>query len=229
MSAFDTLASNTYPGRGIILGMHDEDTAVAAYFIMGRSNNSRNRIFVTAPDGGIRTQAYDESRLEDPSLIIYNAVRVLGPQTIVTNGDQTDTVFSGLLKGLSLSRSLDSRTFEPDAPNWTPRISGVWSNAERYYCLSIIKRTADGTRSEQSFSYEPVPGVGHLIHTYLGDGHPLPSYQGEPVRVAIEGSIDAFTASLWESLDGDNRVSLWTRFINIETGEYEERIVNKNE
>ena len=182
--------------------------AVAAYFIMGRSVNSRNRIFVT--DGeGIRTQAADESKMEDPSLIIYAPVRVLGTNTIVTNGDQTDTVYQGLMDGKTFGESLKVRTFEPDAPNYTPRISAL---------LDI------------TFHYEnPKAGEGHFIHTYMSDGDPLPSFEGEPKRVGISGDIDAFTDLIWENLNEENKVSLFVRYIDIQTGEYETRIVNKLE
>lgn len=227
------LKNNAYPGRGIVIGCSsDGKYAVTAYFIMGRSENSRNRIFT--PDGeGIRTEAFDSAKLVDPSLIIYAPVRVLGNMTIVTNGDQTDTIYEGLQKGLTMEQSLRSREFEPDAPNYTPRISGVMHvEAGQYdYKMSILK--SDNGRPEQclryTFDYEkPFAGEGRFIHTYQGDGSPLPSFEGEPERVDITGGIDEFTDSVWSSLNEDNKVSLFVRFIEIATGKYETRIVNKN-
>lgn len=225
------LAGNTYPGRGIVVGRSEDGRhAVTAYFIMGRSSNSRNRIFVV--DGeGIRTQAYDESLMEDPSLIIYAPVRVLGTNTIVTNGDQTDTVYQGLMDGKTFGEALKIRTFEPDAPNYTPRISALLDirGSEFGYKMHIIK-SADGNPSSAShftFSYEnPVAGEGHFIHTYKSDGDPLPSFEGEPERVDISGDIDAFTDLVWENLNPENKVSLFVRYIDIRTGKYETRIVN---
>ncbi len=227
------LEGNSYPGRGIIIGRSsDGNFAVTGYFIMGRSTNSRNRVFVK--DGeGIKTQAFDESKMEDPSLIIYSPVRVRGNDTIVTNGDQTDTVFDGLEKGLTFEQSLRSRKFEPDAPNYTPRISGIMHAGSGHYsyALSILKSSAfDSTSCDRfTFSYEsPVAGIGHFIHTYMHDGNPLPSFEGEPEPVEIGDDIDAFTNQIWKALDSDNKVSLFTRFINIATGTYETRIINKN-
>ena len=206
---------------------------MTAYFIMGRSENSRNRVFVTE-DEGIRTQAYDPSKLTDPSLIIYAPVRVLGKETIVTNGDQTDTVYDGISKGLTFEQSLRSREFEPDAPNYTPRISGMLTveNGRFDYQMSILKSNNGNPAAcnRYTFSYEnPVAGEGHFIHTYLCDGNPLPSFEGEPKLVAIQDNIEIFTELLWNSLNADNKVSLFVRYINIETGEYETKIVNKNE
>ena len=223
----------SYPGRGIIIGKSkDGKSAVTAYFIMGRSSNSRNRIFVE--DGeGIRTQAFDESKLEDPSLIIYAPVRVLGNKTIVTNGDQTDTIYDGMDKQLTFEQSLRSREFEPDGPNYTPRISGIMhiENGSYNYAMSILKSNNGNPDAcnRYTFAYEaPVAGEGHFIHTYMCDGNPLPSFEGEPKLVDIPNTIDEFTDLLWDNLNEDNKVSLFTRFIDIETGKYESRIVNKN-
>ena len=227
------LKENAYPGRGIVIGKSkDGKKAVTAYFIMGRSSNSRNRIFVE--DGeGIRTQAFDESKLEDPSLIIYAPVRVLGTKTIVTNGDQTDTIYDGMDKQLTFEQSLRSREFEPDAPNYTPRISGVMhvSGGEYNYAMSILKSNNGNPDAcnRYTFAYSnPVAGEGHFIHTYMQDGNPLPSFEGEPKLIGIDGDIDEFTNMLWTSLNEDNKVSLFVRYIDIETGKYETRIVNKN-
>ena len=227
------LSSNAYPGRGIVIGKSaDGRYAVTAYFIMGRSSNSRNRVFVE--DGaGIRTQAFDPSKLEDPSLIIYAPVRVLGNKTIVTNGDQTDTIYELMDKQLTFEQSLRSREFEPDAPNYTPLISGVLhiENGRYNYAMSILKsNNGDPSACNRfTFAYEnPVAGEGHFIHTYMGDGNPLPSFEGEPVLVGIEGDIDTFTKMVWENLNEENKVSLFVRYIEIETGKYETRIVNKN-
>ena len=229
----EELAENEYPGRGIIIGKsQDGKHAVAAYFIMGRSENSRNRVFVT--DGeGIRTQAFDPSKMKDPSLIIYAPVRVLGNNTIVTNGDQTDTVYEGLEKGLTFEQSLRSRTFEPDGPNFTPRISAVLhiENGVYDFSLSILK-SDDGNETSANrytFSYEnPRAGLGRFIHTYMKDGNPLPSYEGEPTLVDLTGSIDELTDRIWNNLNADNKVSLFVRYIDIKSGKYETRIVNKN-
>ena len=227
------LQSNSYPGRGIIIGRSADGTkAVTAYFIMGRSENSRNRVFVE--DGeGIRTQAFDPSKLTDPSLIIYAPVRVLGNKTIVTNGDQTDTVYEGMDKQLTFEQSLRSRTFEPDGPNYTPRISGIMhiENGTYNYAMSILKSNNGNPESCNRFTYtyeNPIAGEGRFIHTYMHDGNPLPSFEGEPKLVVIEEDIDDFTNTLWNSLNDDNKVSLFVRYIDIATGEYETRIVNKN-
>lgn len=227
------LRSNAYPGRGIVIGRSADGTkAVTAYFIMGRSSNSRNRVFVE--DGeGIRTEAYDPSKLEDPSLIIYAPVRVLGSRTIVTNGDQTDTVYDGMAEGLTFEQSLTGREFEPDGPNYTPRISGVMHiEGGRYdYAMSILKSNNGNPDacSRYTFSYEnPAAGEGHFIHTYMHDGNPLPSFEGEPKPVGIENDIDAFAEKIWNSLNEDNKVSLFVRFIDISTGKYMTRIINKN-
>ena len=233
ISLMQDLKQNSYPGRGIVLGRtEDGSKAVIAYFIMGRSTNSRNRIFVE--DGaGIRTQAFDPSKMVDPSLIIYSPVRVLGNTTIVTNGDQTDTIYEGLEKGLTFEQSLRSRTFEPDGPNFTPRISGeiVLADGGFTYDMSILKSN-NGDPEETlrfTFSYDcPKAGEGHFIHTYQGDGSPLPSFEGEPVPVEISGDIDSFTKAVWENLNGDNKVSLFVRFIDPKDGSCESRIVNRN-
>ena len=229
----EELSGCAYPGRGIVAGMsEDGKKAVSAYFIMGRSENSRNRVFVEEGEG-IRTQAFDPAKLEDPSLIIYAPVRVLGNKTIVTNGDQTDTIYEGMDKQMTFEQSLRSREFEPDGPNYTPRISGVMhiENGTYNYAMSILKSNNGNPESccRYTFAYEnPVAGEGHFIHTYMGDGNPLPSFEGEPKPVEIPDDIDDFTNLLWESLNQDNKVSLFVRFIDIETGKYESRIVNKN-
>ena len=228
------LQANSYPGRGIVIGRSaDGKKAVTAYFIMGRSENSRNRIFVE--DGeGIRTQAFDPSKLTDPSLIIYAPVRVLGNKTIVTNGDQTDTIYEGMDHQLTFEQSLRSRECEPDAPNYTPRISGVMhvENGSYSYAMSILKSNNGDPLAcnRYTFAYSNcVAGEGHFIHTYKCDSNPLPSFEGEPKLVAIPDDIDAFTELLWSSLNADNKVSLFVRYIDIETGSYESRIVNKNQ
>ena len=227
------LKENAYPGRGIVIGRSEDGSkAVTAYFIMGRSVNSRNRVF-TATEDGIKTEAFDPSKLTDPHLIIYSPVRVLGNKTIVTNGDQTDTIYEGMDKQMTFEQSLRSREFEDDAPNYTPRISGIMhvEGGTYNFAMSILK-SADGDPSScerHTFTYtNPKAGVGRFLHTYMGDGNPLPSFEGEPEKVAISGSIDEFTANVWESLNEDNKVSLFVRFIDIATGETETRIVNKN-
>ncbi len=234
LSLEQELKSNAYPGRGIVIGRTpDGSCAVAAYFIMGRSQNSRNRIFVE--DGeGIRTQAFDPSKLEDPSLIIYAPVRVLGDDTIVTNGDQTDTIYEGLEKGLTFEQSLHSREFEPDAPNYTPRISGLLHVADGQfrYDMSILKSCQGDPSSclRYTFSYEnPIAGEGRFIHTYMHDGDPLPSFQGEPKAVEISDDMEAFTQMLWNSLNEDNKVSLFVRYIRIADGTCTTKIINKNQ
>ena len=225
----ELLHQNSYPGRGILVGRSlDGSKMVAAYFIMGRSVNSRNRIFVEDGDG-IRTQAFDPSKLEDPSLIIYAPVRVIDGRTIVTNGDQTDTIYEFLQAGKRFVQALDTRTFEPDAPNYTPRISGLVEGDR--YTLSILK-SLDGDPActqRQIFQYDHAqPGIGHLIHTYQGDGNPLPSFMGEPRQVALEGEIDVFTEQLWKALNAENKVSLFVRYIDLQTGQWDTRIVNKH-
>ncbi|MBM6663275.1 IMP cyclohydrolase [Flavonifractor plautii] len=226
------LQSNPYPGRGIVLGRSADDTkAVIAYFIMGRSENSRNRVFVETPDG-IRTQAFDPSKMTDPSLIIYNPVRVFGASTIVTNGDQTDTIREGLAAGKTFSQALHTRTFEPDEPNYTPRISGLVKK-EGDYVLSILK-SADGDPAScrrYFFTYEkPLAGQGHFIHTYMGDGNPLPSFEGEPEQIAITSETpEEFAQLIWNSLNEENKVSLFVRYIDIMTGNWETVILNKHQ
>ena len=229
----EELRGNAYPGRGIVIGRTpDGKKAVTAYFIMGRSENSRNRVFVE--DGaGIRTQAFDPSKLTDPSLIIYAPVRVLGNKTIVTNGDQTDTIYEGMDKQLTFEQSLRSREFEPDGPNYTPRISGIMhiENGRYNFAMSILKSDDGDPQSCNRYTYayeNPKAGRGRFIHTYMHDGNPLPSFEGEPKLVEIPDDIDAFTELLWSSLNEDNKVSLFTRYIDIATGKYETRIVNKN-
>lgn len=227
------LRNNAYPGRGIVLGKSpDGRHAVAAYFIMGRSGNSRNRVFVE--DGeGIRTQAFDPSKLSDPSLIIYAPVRVLGNKTIVTNGDQTDTVYELMDKQQTFEQALRTREFEPDAPNYTPRISGIMhvGGGQYNYAMSILK-SANGNPdacSRYTFAYSsPLAGEGHFIHTYQCDGDPLPSFEGEPKLVGIEDDMDAFAEKIWNALNEDNKVSLFVRYIDIATGSYTSKIVNKN-
>lgn len=233
LSLEQELKNNAYPGRGIVIGKSkDGKKAVTAYFIMGRSSNSRNRVFVEEGQG-IRTQAFDPSKLEDPSLIIYAPVRVLGNRTIVTNGDQTDTIYEGMDKELTFEQSLRCREFEPDGPNYTPRISGVMhvEGGNYDYAMSILKSNNGNPEccNRYTFTYDkPVAGEGHFIHTYMHDGNPLPSFEGEPKLVEISDSIDEFTDLVWTSLNEDNKVSLFVRYIDIATGNYETRIINKN-
>lgn len=232
-SLAEELSSTTYPGRGIVIGKTpDGKKAAIAYFIMGRSENSRNRIFVK--DGeGIRTEAFDPSKLEDPSLIIYAPVRVLGNKTIVTNGDQTDTIYDLMDKQYTFEQALRTREFEPDAPNYTPRISGVlhFDNGSFNYAMSILKSNNGNPEAcnRYTFAYEnPVAGEAHFIHTYMGDGNPLPSFEGEPTLVDVPDNMDDFAALVWNNLNNDNKVSLFVRYINIEDGSYETKIINKN-
>ena len=228
------LSSTTYPGRGIVIGKTpDGKHAAIAYFIMGRSANSRNRVFVE--DGeGIRTQAFDPSKLEDPSLIIYAPVRVLGNKTIVTNGDQTDTIYDLMNQQFTFEQALRTREFEPDAPNYTPRISGILhiEGGSYNYAMSILKSNNGNPDAcnRYTFAYEnPVNGEGHFIHTYMGDGNPLPSFEGEPTLVDIPNDMNAFADTVWNSLNEENKVSLFVRYINIEDGTYETKIINKNQ
>lgn len=234
----EELTQNSYPGRGIIAGLSkDGRYAVSAYWTMGRSAGSRNRIFVTENEEGsevIRTKAFDPSLIAgDPSLIIYAAVRKLGSKTIVTNGDQTDTIFEGLKNGLTFEQSLRSRKYEHDAPNYTPRISSLLDieGGKYNYSISILKSengNPDNTL-RYTFNYDnPQPGFGRYIHTYMGDGNPLPSYEGEPTPVEIEGDISTFTNNIWSWLNADNKVSLFVRFIEITTGKEETKVINKN-
>ena len=233
LSLEQELKNNAYPGRGIVIGETPSGKyAVTAYFIMGRSVNSRNRVFVEEGQG-IRTQAFDPSKLEDPSLIIYAPVRVLGNKTIVTNGDQTDTIYEGMDKQLTFEQSLRSREFEPDAPNYTPRISGIMhiDGGKYSYAMSILKSNHGDASSciRNTFAFEnPIAGEGHFIHTYMHDGNPLPSFQGEPKQVEIMEDMDAFTEMLWSSLNEENKVSLFVRYIDIAAGEYRTVIKNKN-
>ncbi len=231
-SLTNEISSNAYPGRGIVIGLNEiGDKAVTAYFIMGRSANSRNRVFEADGDG-LRTKAYDESKVEDPSLIIYSPVRVLDNYTIVTNGDQTDTIFSGMKDGKTFEESLRKRKFEPDAPNLTPRISGLLhvENGVFDYMMSILKsdNKRDTSVNRFTFAYDnPIAGEGRFIHTYAVNEDPLPSFEGEPKLVDIKGDINEFTEALWNALNEDNKISLFVRYIDIKTGEAETKIVNK--
>lgn len=226
----DELRSNAYPGRGIILGRTPDDKKdVIAYFIMGRSENSRNRVFLETEDG-IRTEAFDPSKMTDPSLIIYHPVRVFEGTTIVTNGDQTDTIRDHMAQGKSYIDALRTRQFEPDAPNYTSRISGV-VNPDGSYALSILKNFTSDRTSNKRFFYEydrPVPGLGHFIHTYMCDGNPLPPFRGEPKCIRIEFAIQAFAELLWNTMNEQNKVALFVRYIDLKTGETETIIKNKH-
>ena len=230
-SLSEKLSNNAYPGRGIVLGVSpDGKNAVAAYFIMGRSVNSRNRVFSMEPDG-IRTEAHDPSLMKDPHLIIYHPVRQVGSGLIVTNGDQTDTIWEYLARGESWEAALRTRMFEDDGPNWTPRISGLLAG-DGSYKMSILKAAdAEGSACARFFyEYPAIAGLGHFIHTYVCDGNPvIPTFQGEPERVAIEGDIDFFTNMLWENLNEANKISLFVRYTDLATGEFEQRIVNKHQ
>ncbi len=227
----DRLYGNTYPGRGIVLGITPDATqAVAAYFIMGRSVNSRNRVFVQEPDG-IRTQAHDPALMKDPHLIIYHPVRQIGQGLIVTNGDQTDTLWEYLAKGESWEAALRTRQFEDDGPNWTPRISGLQAGNGSYK-MSILKAAdAEGTACARFFwEYPATPGLGHFLHTYVCDGNPvIPTFQGEPERVSIPDDIEAFTKELWTNLDKNNKISLFVRYTDLKTGAFAQRIINKHQ
>ena len=227
----ELIAGNPYVGRGIVAGLtEDGKKACAAYFIMGRSANSRNRIF-TERSGEVFTEPFDPSKVQDPSLIIYAAVRKAGNKLIVTNGDQTDTIYDGIVAGKCMNHALKTRCFEPDAPNFTPRISAVLNLGEDFtYQMSTLKSAdAAGTACNRYlFSYEPLPGLGHFIHTYVTDGNPIPTFQGEPERVVIPNDIDDFTADLWTGLDEQNKISLYVRYIDLTTGEEQSRLINKN-
>ncbi len=228
----ELLEGNTYPGRGIIIGKTADGTkAATAYFIMGRSANSRNRVF-TERDGAVFTEPFDASKVEDPSLIIYAAIREYENNLIVTNGDQTDTIYEGLEKGLSFNRALAAREFEPDAPNLTPRISGMLTFEDGDFCYSMsILKSVDPEGSacaRYGFDYPSKAGLGHFIHTYVCDGNPIPTFQGEPERVAIPDDIDEFTDTLWNALDENNKISLYVRYIDLETGDEDNRLINKN-
>ena len=227
----EKLSTNAYPGRGIVLGITPDGThAVAAYFIMGRSVNSRNRVFVEEPDG-IRTEAYDPSLMKDPHLIIYHPVREVGQGLIVTNGDQTDTIWEYLAKGENWEAALRTRMFEDDGPNWTPRISGLLAG-DGSYKMSILKAAdPEGNACSRFFwEYPATAGLGHFLHTYVCDGNPvIPTFQGEPERVEIPGDIEAFTAELWNNLNENNKISLFVRYTDLATGEKEQRIINKHQ
>ena len=231
-SMAEKLSTNTYPGRGIVLGVTpDGKNAVAAYFIMGRSENSRNRVFIEAGDDVV-IHPFDASKVEDPSLIIYSPIRTLDNKLIVTNGDQTDTVYDFVKKGKSFSEALSTRCFEPDAPNFTPRISGIlhFSDNDFSYQMSILKSgDARGTVCNRyTFDFSPIAGLGHFIHTYVCNGDPIPTFQGEPERVMIPNSIDEFTELIWNNLNTDNRISLYVRFVDLQSGAVENRMINKN-
>ncbi len=226
------IKDNAYVGRGIVIGKTaDGKKAATAYFIMGRSANSRNRVF-TEKNGEVFTEPFDASKVEDPSLIIYAAIRQHGNSLIVTNGDQTDTIYDGLAAGKSFKQALESREFEPDAPNLTPRISGIlnFADSDFSYEMSILKSADDaGTACNRyTYSYSPLNGLGHFIHTYVCDGNPIPTFQGEPERVAIDNDIDVFTANLWANLNENNKISLYVRYIDLATGEETNRMINKN-
>lgn len=228
----DRISGNPYVGRGIVIGKSaDGKKAATAYFIMGRSANSRNRVF-TVKNGEVFTEPFDASKVEDPSLIIYAALRSLDNRLIVTNGDQTDTIYDGVVTGKSFSKSLESREFEPDAPNFTPRISGMLTFADDnfIYEMSILKSLdEDGSDcARYTFSYPSKAGLGHFIHTYVTDGNPIPTFQGEPERVAIPDSIDDFADEIWTNLDKNNKISLYVRYTDLTDGSYEEKLINKN-
>lgn len=228
----DRISGNPYVGRGIVIGKSaDGKKAATAYFIMGRSANSRNRVF-TVKNGEVFTEPFDASKVEDPSLIIYAALRSLDNRLIVTNGDQTDTIYDGVVTGKSFSKSLESREFEPDAPNFTPRISGMLTFADDnfVYEMSILKSLdEDGSDcARYTFSYPSKAGLGHFIHTYVTDGNPIPTFQGEPERVAIPDSIDDFADEIWTNLDENNKISLYVRYTDLTDGSYEEKLINKN-
>lgn len=228
----ELIAGNSYVGRGIVIGKsEDGKKAVSAYFIMGRSANSRNRVF-SEKDGAVFTEPFDATKVEDPSLIIYAAIRSFENKLIVTNGDQTDTIYEGLKNGKDFAEALLAREFEPDAPNFTPRISGMltFADGDFTYKMSILK-SADkegGACSRYTFDYPSVAGLGHFIHTYVCDGNPIPTFQGEPERIAIGNDIDAFCETLWNALDADNKISLYVRYTDLETGAEENRMINKN-
>ena len=228
----ERLEGNTYPGRGIVVGKSADGTkACAAYFIMGRSANSRNRVF-TVKNGEVFTEPFDASKVEDPSLIIYAAVRQYENNLIVTNGNQTDTIYEGLAAGKSFSQALTAREFEPDAPNLTPRISGMltFEQGDFTYEMSILKSAdAEGTGCNRfTYAYVPMNGVGHFLHTYVCDGNPIPTFQGEPERVAIPNDMESFAREIWESLDENNKISLYVRYVDLATGKVEEKLINKN-
>ncbi len=236
MNIAEVLKNNSYAGRGIMIGLSaDKEQAIIAYFIMGRSSNSRNRIFYGDGDD-LMIKAFDESKLEDPSLIIYAPLRVFDKTIVVTNGDQTDTIMQYLQAGKTFAEALRTREYEPDQPNFTPRISCMLNIGEQLtYTLSILKKTCplpvNKACSRQFFEYQAIAGSGHFIHTYLGDGDPLPSYEGEPIAISLHeaGEIDTFSEMLWDSLNADNKVSLAVRYVKIKDGSYQERIINRNQ
>lgn len=227
----DAASASSYVGRGIVLGKSaDGKKAVSAYFIMGRSENSRNRIFLEEGEN-VMIKPFDESKVEDPSLIIYYPMRKHENKLIVTNGDQTDTIYEFMKEDKTFEEALDTRCFEPDGPNWTPRISGMFTFGDKLtYKMSILKSAdAEGTACNRYYyNYEGLNGVGHFIHTYQGDGNPLPTFCGEPERIAIPNDIDAFTSEIWENLDENNKISIYVRYVDLETGETENRMINKN-
>ena len=228
----DRIDGNPYVGRGIVIGKSlDGKKAAAAYFIMGRSANSRNRVF-TVKNGEVFTEPFDASKVEDPSLIIYAALRKFENKLIITNGDQTDTIYDGIVTGKSFSESLESREFEPDAPNFTPRISGMLTFGENNfkYEMSILKSLDENGSdcARYTFSYPSKSGLGHFIHTYVTDGNPIPTFQGEPERVTIPDSIDEFADEIWNYLDENNKISLYVRYTDLTDGSYEEKLINKN-
>ena len=228
----ELVKGNPYVGRGIVIGKtSDGENAVSAYFIMGRSENSRNRIFAIE-NGDVYTKPFDESKVEDPSLIIYSAVRKIDNKLIVTNGDQTDTIYNFIKEGKCFTSALKTRCFEPDGPNFTPRISGMltFENDDFKYKMSILKSIdEEGSDCQRfTFDYPSKNGLGHFIHTYVTDGNPIPTFQGEPERVEMVNDIDAFTKDLWDNLDGNNKISLYVRYTNLKTNKYEERLINKN-
>ena len=231
LSLAKLLSENPYPGRGIVVGESEDGRfAVTAYFIMGRSENSRNRVFVEEGED-VTIYPFDASKVEDPSLIIYSPIRKLGEHLIVTNGDQTDTVYDGVKAGKSFSESLECREFEPDAPNFTPRISAMLSFDGSYrYQMSILKSADEGGSACNRFTYAyaPIAGVGHFLHTYMTDGHPLPTFTGEPERVTICSDIDVFTNEIWSNLNPENKISLYVRFVSLEDGRTMDRLINKN-
>lgn len=229
----ELIKDNSYVGRGIVIGLsEDGKKAVSAYFIMGRSENSRNRIFVEKDNGEVMIYPYDESKVEDPSLIIYSPIRIYKNNLIVTNGDQTDTIYDGLCEGKSFSEALRARKFEPDAPNLTPRISGMltFDNTSFTYQMSILKSAdPNGTGCNRyTYEYEPIAGLGHFIHTYICDGNPIPTFCGEPERVALPNDIDEFTEKLWNNLNEANKISLYVRYTDLESGKTENRMINKH-
>ena len=225
------LSGNSYVGRGIIVGKTADGRAACAYFIMGRSENSRNRVFVKNGDD-VTIYPFDETKVEDPSLIIYSPIRKINDTLIVTNGDQTDTIYDCIKAGKSFEAALETREFEPDAPNFTPRISAAvnFANGDFDYKMSILKSADEkgSACSRYTFSYPSICGCGHFIHTYVCDGNPIPTFQGEPERVAVGNDIDEFTNAIWNSLDNDNKISLYVRYTDAKNGEYEERMINKN-